>query len=521
MDNLKEGFKLFFDLIRIPVIVFFLYVVYYICNRLFLHPYLFKRKYKKYPNVYVDPEYKLMMGEIDTYLKNQAQNKVFYSHRKEVAQFMNKYDLSVSLEGIYTGIKVVSPQAMKEFLDLQPGKIDRQPETRGIGQVVPRALMNIRATAEFKEKRKQYLSLLSLNSSSKYLPYMLKTCDGMFQKIPENKYFECNIVLNCLTFSIFSSIVFGEDVQEYLSDPEVRYDYITETRETVQLSFREFFIKTIQSYIVQYYEIYGTVLPFLNTYRIIEPFKTNQKNVTKLYQILEDICQRSSDPKSILKQCENLYDDLVMLMVAGTDTSSHVLCSLIYFLEKYQIKDKLREELKTKGLDKGIKLEDITSDKVQEVDYLNYVIKETMRMDTPTIDSFGYQAYEDITICGVPISKGTLVRPDFTSAHFSPDEWHSPMEFIPERFDPESKYFYKPSQDGKKEARSPYSWLTFSAGVRKCPGQSLAMLEIKVLITYLIINFDYEVDKDLIENDYVGFGLGSHFKLRMKLKKRV
>ena len=217
-------------------------------------------------------------------------------------------------------------------------------------------------------------------------------------------------------------------------------------------------------------------------------------------------------------------DDLVMLMVAGTDTSSHTIASLLYFLKKYpKTEEKLIAEMEKVGLVYGTETSGITMEKVQEVDYLNYVVKEAMRIDTPTVDTFGYEAYDNVKICNVSIPKGTLIRLDISSTHFNSNEWHSPTQFIPERFDPESDYFFKPNKnnEGKKEPRSANTWLTFSTGLRGCPGQSLAMLEVKIIVTYILLNFEYEVEPELLENDNVGFGLGSHFKLNLKVNKRM
>ena len=123
--------------IRIGILAFFFGLIFNIIYR-FTYPYYFRMKYRRYANVYVDPEYKFMMGDLYYYLENQKNNKVFYSNAKENAEKLNKYDMKVSIEGIYTGIKLISGNAIREFLELQPEKIDRQPETRGIGQVIPR-----------------------------------------------------------------------------------------------------------------------------------------------------------------------------------------------------------------------------------------------------------------------------------------------------------------------------------------------------------------------------------------------
>ena len=103
------------------------------------------------------------------------------------------------------------------------------------------------------------------------------------------------------------------------------------------------------------------------------------------------------------------------------------------------------------------------------------------------------------------------------SLHHNSKEWHRPLEFIPERFDPESPYFVRP--DGKQ--RSPYSYIPFMAGGRKCPGQILALLELKVLVAKILTSIDYDIDEELLANKYARFGLFSNFRVKLRFNKKL
>ena len=39
-----------------------------------------------------------------------------------------------------------------------------------------------------------------------------------------------------------------------------------------------------------------------------------------------------------------------------------------------------------------------TKEIIQQFDYLNYVIKEGLRCDNPSFDTFGYKTYDDVEI---------------------------------------------------------------------------------------------------------------------------
>ena len=132
-----------------------------------------------------------------------------------------------------------------------------------------------------------------------------------------------------------------------------------------------------------------------------------------------------------------------MLLFAGFDTISHLITSCLFQLKKYpETLQKLMESTNKWGIinvdkSKGSSLKDI----YENCEYLNYVIKETLRIDAPTVLSVLYYAKDEVEICGVPISKGTVINTNMGYSHFNPREWQKPLTFIPERFDPESKYY--------------------------------------------------------------------------------
>ena len=81
----------------------------------------------------------------------------------------------------------------------------------------------------------------------------------------------------------------------------------------------------------------------------------------------------------------------------------------------------------------------------------------------------------------------------------NPNEWIEPEKFIPERFDPTSKYYLTP--DGNK--RNPYSFSPFLGGVRICIGKTFAETISKLVVPSLLTHFKWSfpdsVDKDTYE----------------------
>jgi cytochrome P450 len=69
--------------------------------------------------------------------------------------------------------------------------------------------------------------------------------------------------------------------------------------------------------------------------------------------------------------------------------------------------------------------------------------------------------------------------------HRDPKVFPDPEAFVPERF---SATIF--SQDGIHLQRNPYAYIPFSAGPRNCIGQKFALLEEKVVLAKLFLNFN-------------------------------
>ena len=266
------------------------------------------------------------------------------------------------------------------------------------------------------------------------------------------------------------------------------------------------------------------ILPFLNKYELINPFKRNRKNANVFFEFLYEIVDASKDEKSVFCQMKKLgfskeiiIHDLHDLFLAGTETSSRTVTSVLYHLKKYpEVMKKLESELFAhfdKYSDNDGKFD---KDKILEFEYLNNVIKEALRIDPPSFESLASLPSEDITICGVDIPKGSPIKLQLVGAHFNPEEWVEPYKFIPERYDPNSKYFFKPNSD---KPRSPYAYVPFSQGPRSCPGRTIAMLQMKVILIYLLCKMDYTIDQEFLDKEGVAFPIYSQFQCEFTVTK--
>jgi len=80
------------------------------------------------------------------------------------------------------------------------------------------------------------------------------------------------------------------------------------------------------------------------------------------------------------------------------------------------------------------------------------------------------------------IKKGTVVLPFTGKSHVNTESFEDPETFNPDRWILKKEEIMK---DG-------FCWLPFWSGTRNCIGQHLVMIEMKIILAYLIENYEFK-----------------------------
>ena len=499
----------------------------YMVFTVIIQPYLMRRHYRKYSNVHISDEYAPIVGNFIEIIRSVKKGYVHYYHIQTNNKEICKRDMRLDYEASEPIFKIVSPQAHKEFSDLIPIKIDRYVDNVGFGKLTLTTFLQIKTSSNQKKRKAAFVKLLNLNSSSRYIPNFIDCMKGVTREWKKGESYKCLRGMNYFTFTVFMHVLFGKDLQHFATHP---VDYINSSDQIEKLAFRDFFIRLTKDLAYAWVHPLKLIFPSLNVYNLVNPFKRNLKNIAVFRKTLNEITNKCEDEESIYYKLvqetdikeDEVFEDIIGFMIAGTETSSHAIGSAIYFLKKNpKCLTKLMDEFESNGFSRSGHSEDHYSlDNIHKMDYLNYVVKETFRIDSPGKESLPYQTIQDVVICGVPIKKNTRVCSDFISTHYNPYEWQKPHEFIPERFDPESEYFNKPqtTEEGVVASKSrAFMSVAFSYGERKCPGQAFALLEIKVALTYLLTHFDFDVAQEVLDQKGAGFGIGTERDFHMEI----
>nr|AJN91173.1 cytochrome P450 monooxygenase CYP9G18 [Cnaphalocrocis medinalis] len=176
-----------------------------------------------------------------------------------------------------------------------------------------------------------------------------------------------------------------------------------------------------------------------------------------------------------------LVGQVFLFFIAGFETSSSTLTLLLHELAiNPAIQEKLYQEIKDFEETRG----NLTYENIGEMKYLDCVVNETLRKWAAAIimDREVTKPYElpPPHEGGKPykLKPGDIVYNVVNSIHRDPQYYPEPEAFDPERFSEENKHNIKP-----------FTFMPFGMGPRACIGSRFAILELKVLVYSIVLNY--------------------------------
>ncbi|XP_035209832.1 cytochrome P450 4c3-like isoform X2 [Stegodyphus dumicola] len=195
---------------------------------------------------------------------------------------------------------------------------------------------------------------------------------------------------------------------------------------------------------------------------------------------------------------EDITEEVNTFMFAGHDTTAVGMSWALYLIgQDPEVQEKVQEELEEIFGDDWDR--PFTVDDVKNLKYLECVLKESQRL-YPSLPYIGRESSCDVVVNGYTIPAGTNCMIFTYMLHRDAEVYPNPEKFDPDRFLPENAV-----------GRHPYAYVPFSAGPRNCIGQRFAMMEQKVVLAHVLMN--YEV-KSLVPRDQL------HLTAEMVLRSR-
>lgn len=219
------------------------------------------------------------------------------------------------------------------------------------------------------------------------------------------------------------------------------------------------------------------------------PWAALQRAIRALHAFVEeDIAERRARPAertdilSLLMEARyedgtamserEICEQLQTLLFAGHSTTAIALTWALYLLlREPKVMARLQEELAGLG-------PDAEPEALAKAPYLDAVCNETMRL-RPLIGGVARRLRCPFSIAGYDLPAGMTVGASILWAHTNPEIFPEPERFLPERF--------------LDRTFSPFEFLPFGGGNRRCIGAAFALYEMKIVLGTLLRHFSFEL----------------------------
>ena len=181
---------------------------------------------------------------------------------------------------------------------------------------------------------------------------------------------------------------------------------------------------------------------------------------------------------------EQILVEALQLFVAGNETSPTALSWALHLLgRRPALVQAMRMEV-----DRVVGEGPFTLEGLHELRLVHRVLQETLRL-YPSFWMMDRVAIEDDRVGPVRVPGGVTVLVYLYGLHRNAEVWDDPDEFDPSRFESRAR-----------ERRSPFAYLPFGGGARKCIGSSMATAQMLLVLARLVARYDFEpVDDEPVE----------------------
>jgi cytochrome P450 len=166
---------------------------------------------------------------------------------------------------------------------------------------------------------------------------------------------------------------------------------------------------------------------------------------------------------------QELRDELITLLLAGNETTASAMAWGLYWIHRLpEVREKLLQELDSLG-------DSPDPMSVVRLPYLTAVCNETLRIRPVVMLTFPRVVQEPVELLGHQLEPDTIVLGCMYLTHQREDLYPQPKQFKPERF--------------LERQFSPYEFMPFGGGVRRCIGEALAVFEMKLVLATILSRY--------------------------------
>lgn len=166
---------------------------------------------------------------------------------------------------------------------------------------------------------------------------------------------------------------------------------------------------------------------------------------------------------------EELRDELMTLLLAGHETTATAIAWALYWIQRFpEVHSKMLQELDALS-------EAPSPMEIVRLPYLTAVCNEALRIYPVAILTAPRAVKEPVELMGYQLQPGTRLYGCIYLTHHRQDLYPQPEQFKPERF--------------LQRQFSPYEFLPFGGGIRRCIGEALALFEMKLVLATIVSRY--------------------------------
>ncbi|WP_369682154.1 cytochrome P450 [Haladaptatus sp. AB618] len=194
----------------------------------------------------------------------------------------------------------------------------------------------------------------------------------------------------------------------------------------------------------------------------------------------------AEDEKGRKMTDEELRDMVIALLIAGFGTTAFAMSATLFLVGHHPLVEKLLVE----ELDSVLGDKTPTDDDLDELEYTERVIKESMRLYPPAPRVISREATQDDEIDGYRIPAGSQILISQWATHRDSRWYEDPITFDPDRWTKE-----------REASRPPMAYYPFAAGPRRCLGDRFAMQETKLVLATILQQYHLEIHTEKLDHD--------------------
>ncbi|KAI8342010.1 cytochrome P450 [Chlamydoabsidia padenii] len=212
---------------------------------------------------------------------------------------------------------------------------------------------------------------------------------------------------------------------------------------------------------------------------------------------------------------EELKSNLNVFFIAGHDTTANALSFAIHALARDPV---LQQQARDEVISVlGDAPENIfpTSEDTKQLDLLNRIIKENLRLHGPAVVGTPRKLRQDTEVAGFYVPKDTPVTVNIYDLHHNPTLWDDPETFDPSRF--------ADGGESDQKAGGGMSYAPFYNGQRMCIGMQFSLDEQRVMLSCLLRKYEWYLPENSEHKDRVitgNVGLLTPVNLKVIFKRR-